>query len=94
MHKPIEFQQAQVTLRKLPYILHNSSFPDGGVLACGQVVWTRAAGNERGSTTTIGYVEGVGVLSLNSRVLVRADLPNPEQPVATSLEIHPISRRT
>ena len=82
MLKPIEFQQAQVTLQKLPYALGESSFSDGGVLDCGQVVWTRPAGNARDLNGTLGYVEGIGIVSLNPRALVRADLllPKPATP--------------
>jgi len=73
------FQNAYVTLRNIPYLCEDASPLEGtlsgGVLATGQMVWTREVYEfENRPQSTIAFVEDIGIVSLDPRWLVRSDL--------------------
>jgi hypothetical protein len=72
------FRNAYVTLRNISYLCEDASIEggslSGGVLGTGQTVWTREVYepyNRPRSTTA--FVQGIGIVSLDPRWLVRAD---------------------
>ncbi len=84
MLRPKTFQEAHVAFRNIPYALNNGASEgnpqSGGVLSRGQTVWTRecfALGTCPESTTA--FVDGVGLVALDPRWLVRADALQPTE---------------
>ena len=76
MFRPETFQQPYVALRNIPYVYGDSSSgqesPSGGVLGAGQTVWTKEFKLKKSCSAT-AFVEGVGIVSLDPRWLVRGD---------------------
>ena len=77
MVRPETYMHAHTTLRNIPYICGDD--PDrigaGGVLHRGATVWTRESRPEESiQENVLGFVEGVGLITLNSPALRRADV--------------------
>jgi hypothetical protein len=81
MIKPESFSEAQILLQNAPYEATLERAPGrspcGGVLPRGEVVWTRAPEPQRtGQRLAEVYSDGVGIVRLDPRILVRADILN------------------
>ena len=79
MLKPDVFQQPYVVFRNVPYQGGDGAAADdvssGGVLASGQTVWTQEPYNmQNRPQTATAFVEEIGIISINPRWLVRADV--------------------
>lgn len=82
MTKPENFGQTRVLKQNMPYQCqsqHTAGMPlSGGVLGKGQVVWVEPPPDgtrlpsRRGSRSISGYVEDIGVISLDPRFLAHA----------------------
>ena len=75
MLKPQLFQQANVTVRNLPYTVLEGSFRDsidtGGVLGSGQLVWTEDSVSIRPRLhIAVCFVDGIGMVHVDPRWLV------------------------
>ena len=80
MNRPQEFQAACRAAQNMPYRFASGSSDDaadsGGVLGKGQLVWTCRRENTPGSTSFISaFVDDLGVISLDSRWLMREAIP-------------------
>jgi hypothetical protein len=80
MLRPEIFQQAQVAMQNVPYVLGDDYAKNpfsGGVLGRGQIVWTQESEPSHTRVqATIGFLDGVGLVSLNPQSLIRADVLN------------------
>ena len=79
MLKPQMFQKPYVAVRHVPYICGDGSnktdSASGGVLGRGQTVWTEETFDmRRARERAIAFVEEIGVISLDPRGLVSADV--------------------
>jgi hypothetical protein len=78
MHKPEMFRTPYVAMRHVPYVFGDGTkgtVASGGVLSRGQTVWTEDDYEPRRvQRTTKVFVEGLGIVSLEGRWLVRADV--------------------
>ena len=85
MLRPQQFRHAYVTLQNAPYSCKGTS-PDGhsgGVIRRGLVVWLEEApGRSQHKRDVTAFVEHTGLVLLDGRSLVRADIltPGPEPP--------------
>ncbi len=82
MSRPETFQERYVTLHTAPYICGDgSSEPaalSGGVLKRGEIVWTKTnLEPNRQLRSTPAFVDGVGIITLDAKRLVRADALQP-----------------
>lgn len=83
MLRPAIFQRPYVAFRHIPYLRGGQSETEscpgsGGVLGRGQTVWTQKAYDPRNTPPqALAFVEEIGVVSLDPRGLVPADLLNP-----------------
>ena len=80
MLKPESFTQPYVAIRNIPYVCGDTRSEEvGGVLSRGQLVWTEAAYEPKGyHSSTTAFVEEIGLISLYTGWLVRADILVPE----------------
>jgi hypothetical protein len=80
MLRPKAFHEAQVVLQNTPYMVGEETSKEpfsGGVLGRGQIVWTQEPEPSRSRVAaTIGFLDGVGFVSLNLQSLTRADVLN------------------
>lgn len=80
MVRPDTFQQPFIAVHNVPYICGgdpSAGHAAGGVLRRGQTVWTKDYEVVKTSSKNIvGFVEGVGVISISPRALKRADILN------------------
>jgi hypothetical protein len=77
MFRPDVFKQPYCAIRAVPYLCGDGSAQDssGGVLGRGQTVWTKEAYESKGyPASAVAFVDGVGIVSLDTRWLVRADI--------------------
>ena len=78
--RPELFEQPFVAIRNLPYLCEDSNgagHSSGGVLGVGQTVWGENQARHKSKLHPArAYVEGVGIVSLDPRWLVRADTLN------------------
>jgi hypothetical protein len=77
MFRPDVFKQPYVAIRHIPYLCRDASGQDapGGVLSKGQMVWTQESYESKGyPPSAIAFVDGVGIVSLDTRWLVRPDI--------------------
>jgi hypothetical protein len=83
MNKPSAFQEPHVTLRNLPYICINGaaeeSATQGDVLGKGQLVWVHGHPKLTASRKMSVFVEGVGIVSVDSRWLSKQIALRPER---------------
>jgi len=76
--RPDTFQRSFVASRNVPYVcgdgFSGEGYHSGGVLSRGKTVWT-TADDEAGKhpQRMVAFVEGLGIVSLDSHWLVRAD---------------------
>jgi hypothetical protein len=80
MLRPEAFQKPQVVLQNTPYVVGEKAAKEassGGLLSRGRIVWTQEPEPSRtNSQSTIGFLDGVGIISLNPQLLIRADVLN------------------
>jgi hypothetical protein len=77
MVRPEAFQQPYIALQNVPYLCGDdpSKAGSGGVLSRGKTVWARQSDASQSAAGSItAYVEGVGLISVNPRALVRSDI--------------------
>ncbi len=79
MLRPDVYRQPHVALQHIPYICGGGSTirdsSSGGVLGRGQTVWTSDnCQSKTYQSLTSAFVEGIGIVSLDPRWLVRADV--------------------
>ena len=80
MLRPASFMQPYVAFSNIPYLCGEQSVREfspgsGGVLGRGQTVWTQEAYNSRTvPVVAIAFVDEIGIISLDPRGLVPADL--------------------
>ena len=78
MLRPEVYSQSYVAIRPTPYLCGETASPGspGGVLRRGQTVWTRETPKGYPGSAPV-YVDGIGIVSLDTRWLVRADVLKP-----------------
>ena len=82
MARPETFHQRYVTFHPAPYLCGDGSSEPaalhGGVLRRGEIVWTKDSIDPHGRLrSTSAFVDGVGIITLDPRRLVRADALKP-----------------
>lgn len=80
MLRPGVYQQAQVATRDIPYVATEGSSKEqmhDGVVTAGQIVWTQESEPVRAHiTSATAFLDGVGLVSLDPQLLMRADVLN------------------
>ena len=79
MLRPETFQRSYVVFRNIPYLVTDSvqKFSASvGVLSRGQVVWLPGL-DDRTPKSVTAFVEEIGLISLDPRALVPADILTP-----------------
>ena len=80
MLKPVAFQYPHIAFRNIPYACtssypHKDSVHSGGVIGRGQTVWVETPlVSAARQPSALVYVENVGIVSLDPRWLVEADI--------------------
>jgi hypothetical protein len=87
MNRPHDYDEVRVTVRNLTYQCEDEHFngmhTTGGVLSKGQTVWIRKS---PGLTHAISaYVEGIGLVTIDPRFLVRTVNRDAEMGISQNL---------